>query len=70
MPTERCYKDWPRRRRKLDACNLVSSLNGDPTPTVGKDGAPLVAGDYFMWGNPTTVSALPFNARKVLSIFI
>lgn len=56
-----------KKDRKLDASNLGLITNGDPTPTVGKDGAPLVAGDYFMWGNPTTSTP---DVRKKGAVYI
>jgi hypothetical protein len=56
-----------KKDRKLDASNLGLITNGDPTPTVGKDGAPLVAGDYFMWGNPTTSTP---DERKKGAVYI
>ena len=57
-----------KKDRKLDASNLGLITNGDPTPTVGKDGAPLVAGDYLC--GETRPRALPMNVRKVLSTSI
>ena len=56
-----------KKDRKLDASNLGLITNGDPTPTVGKDGVPLVAGDYFMWGNPTTSTP---DERKKGAVYI
>ena len=55
-----------QRDRALEASNLgLITTGGDPT--IGKEGAPLVAGDYFMWGQATASSP---NVRKKGAVYI
>lgn len=55
-----------QKDRALEASNLgLITTGGDPK--IGNEGAPLVAGDYFMWGQATVSSP---NVRKKGAVYI